>query len=209
MSNRVKDSLINVKELISEPGATGVLSNYQDNTDPKYVGPGTWSVIHQRAYDARTHKEQLEYIVLMKGICYRFPCHVCRGHCTTYIKNHPLEEYLDIMVEIDGQHIAIGMFVWSWKFHNAVNARLKKPIMSWETAYNLYSTKESLVCSKNCLEAAGPVTNITEPVPTPIAKINVTMPKLPVSKTIVQKVPPANEPFRLITLNRNKANKGG
>jgi hypothetical protein len=64
-----------------------------------------------------------------------------------------MEEYLNVLVEINDKKMSLGLFVWSWKFHNAVNARIKKPLMSWDTAYNLYSETESLVCTKNCLEA--------------------------------------------------------
>jgi len=140
-------------ELEREPEAVGRESDYKDHTDPKYVGPGTWNVIHRNAFRSQNHKQQEEFISFMKEVCEGFPCDVCRGHCKEYIKNHPMEEYIDTMVEIDGEKMGLGMFVWSWKFHNAVNKRIKKPIMSWNTAYNLYSEKESLICSKNCMNA--------------------------------------------------------
>ena len=158
MSDNIK-SLISLNELLKEPGAIGILANYKDHTDPKYIGPGTWNVIHRRARKAVTHAQQVAFIEFMKDICYGFPCTVCKGHCTEYIKNHPMEEYLDVLVDINGEKSLLGMFVWAWKFHNAVNTRIKKPIMSWDTAYNLYSESESLVCSKNCLEAEASIGN--------------------------------------------------
>ena len=154
MSDHVK-RLIYIKDLEDEPGASGLLSQYKDHTDPKYIGPGTWDVTHRRAFKARTHEQQVLFIEYMKDICYGFPCIVCKGHCTEYIKNHPMEDYLDILVDINGEKLQLGMFIWCWKFHNAVNARLNKPLMSWDTAYNLFNESESLVCSKNCLEAEG------------------------------------------------------
>lgn len=176
---------INVKELISEPGATGITSDYKDVTDPKYIGPGTWNVIHRNAFAARTNTQQSTFIQLTKDICYGFPCYVCKGHCTEYIKNHPMEDYLNVPVDINGERLMLGLFVWAWKFHNAVNARLNKPIMSWETSYNLYLEKESLVCSKNCLEADGPVETYEQP---QITSFNNT-------SSIA-------EPFRLVSINR-------
>lgn len=146
--------IITIKELKSEPGATSLIGDFRDHTDPKYIGPGTWNLIHRKAYKVRTHSEQLAFIELMKETCYGFPCTICKGHCTEYIKNHPLEEYLDVVADINGEKVALGMFIWTWKFHNAVNTRVKKPLMSWETAYNLYSQSDSLVCSKNCLATA-------------------------------------------------------
>lgn len=141
---------IDVNDLISEPNAIALLSSFKDNTDPKYIGPGTWNVIHRRAAKATMRQEQLQFISFMKDVCYNFPCLVCRGHCTEYINNHPIEDYLDAVVDIGGQKLPIGLFVWSWKFHNAVNIRIKKPIMSWLTAYNLYLSPKSTICSKTC-----------------------------------------------------------
>jgi hypothetical protein len=148
-------SVITEEELrIGEKVRNG--DTFKDNTDPKYVGPGTWSVIHKRAYKATTKKLQKEFIEFMKETCYEFPCTVCRGHCTEYINNHPLEEYLNNSVEIGGKKEKLGMFVWSWKFHNAVNMRLGKPIMDWDTAHSLYSNdSDEMVCSESCKEADG------------------------------------------------------
>jgi len=144
---------IRQSQLIQEKDATATIQQFKDHTDPKYIGPGTWDTIHRLAFKAHTKKSQLGFIESMKEICYGFGCKVCRGHCSEYIKNHPMEEYIGMQVDVDGQDIELGMFVWTWKFHNAVNARLKKPIMSWLTAYNLYSESDSLVCSKSCLES--------------------------------------------------------
>ena len=63
-----------------------------------------------------------------------------------------MEQYLDLSIDIANEKLDLGLFIWAWKFHNAVNSRINKPIMGWDTAYNLYSEKESLVCSKNCLD---------------------------------------------------------
>lgn len=137
------------QQLISEKNATGILTDYKDSTDPKYIGPGAWNNIHKQSYLARTPNQQQQFIIFMKSTCYSFPCRVCRGHCTEYIKNNPLENYLGSTV--DGQ--PLGLFVWTWKFHNTVNARLKKPIMSWDTAITLYSESNDKTCSLSCLEA--------------------------------------------------------
>ena len=195
MSDYYKNS-ISVKDLMSEPGATGLLSDYKDNTDPKYIGPGTWSAIHKYAYKARTHERQLAFIEFMKDICYGFPCAVCKTHCTEYIKNHPMEDFLDIFVDINGEKIMLGMFVWSWKFHNTVNVRIKNPIMSWDTAYNLYSDIEPLVCSKNCLAAEDNQPRENNMITTS------SVPKIPEFK-ITPIVPQTqSQPFRLISVNR-------
>jgi len=183
---------ITVNQLEKEPGAIALINEFHDNTDPKYIGPGTWNTIHRRAYKARTHNEQLSFIDFMKDVCYGFPCVVCKGHCTEYIKNHPIEEYLDIVLDIKDEKIPLGMFIWTWKFHNAVNSRIKNPIMSWDTAYNLYSQTESLVCSKNCLAAADNA---------PPDGLEHIVPNLPELNININKItsPP---PFRLVSIRR-------
>jgi len=139
------------QQLINEKNANGILSDYKDNTDPKYIGPGVWYTIHKQSYLAKTPAQQKQFIIFMKDTCYNFPCKVCRGHCTEYIKNNPLENYLGSTM--DGE--PLGLFIWAWKFHNTVNARLKKHIMSWDTAITLYSESNDKVCSLSCLEAEG------------------------------------------------------
>jgi len=178
---------IDLNKLIKEPGAAGILSDYRDYTDPKYTGPGTWNVIHRTAYNAQTHEQQLQFIIFMKLICKGFPCKICKGHCTEYIASHPMEDYLDVLIEIEGKKLALGLFIWSWKFHNAVNARLNKPLMTWDTAYNLFSDTESLVCSKHCMEAQS-VTVSSAITPSPIS----VTPTASVAQT----------PFRLITAHK-------
>lgn len=158
---KLVNNVININDLKSEPDAVGVISNYKDHTDPKYIGPGTWNIMHKQSYKADSHDKQIIFIKLMKDICNDFPCTVCKGHCVEYIKNHPMEEYLDVLVEINGKKLVLGMFVWTWKFHNNVNYRIKKPLMSWDTAYDLYSSGESLVCSKNCTDAGEDLTTVS------------------------------------------------
>jgi len=139
-----------------------VASKFKDNSNPKYIGPGYWDFIHRYAYNSRTHEEQLLFISIMKFICENFNCGNCREHCKTYIKNHPMEQYLDLTIDVENESLQLGMFMWSWKFHNAVNVRIKNPIMSWDTAYNLYSPNDNLVCSKYCIATNSPQPNIKD-----------------------------------------------
>jgi hypothetical protein len=152
----ITNSIIDIKVLKKEPGATALLDQFKDHTDPNYVGPGSWNIIHRRAWMARTPQTQKEFMEFMVDVCHHFPCVVCRGHCSEYIENHPMEEYLSVNVKITKDNtVQLGLFIWTWKFHNAVNTRLQKPIMSWDTAYSLYSELQdsnNLVCSKTCLE---------------------------------------------------------
>ena len=43
----------------------------------------------------------------------------------------------------------IGMFKWAWMFNNAVNTRIEKNNIEWETAVEMFYN-ETEVCSTNC-----------------------------------------------------------
>lgn len=140
------------------------------NTNPTFVGPGTWNVIHTLAFKAKTKPQQQDFIKTLKIIIDYFPCEKCRGHAQDYLKNHPVEDY---------QNDNLGMFIWTWKFHNAVNFRTNPPKMqmSWELAYHLYAQlcgedktqtnninnndnkKNDATCSKECSASDSPPTS--------------------------------------------------
>lgn len=145
--------MIRANDLRADKRANAVKSQFKDNTDPAYVGPGIWFQLHSRSFRANDRDKQLEMIGEIRDICNGFPCHVCSDHCRKYIQEHPPEEYLDIYVD----NMNLGIFVWVYLFHNAVNARINKPIMSWDTAFDLYNITEEKkdMCSKSCLAAAG------------------------------------------------------
>jgi len=143
---------VSINALQKLPGK-GKISDYKDRTDPKYVGPGTWDFLTRLAVKATTSKLELEFKRELTEACEGYPCHVCAGHCKEYMKNHPVDKYFGMFITIEGKKIMIGMFIWIWKFHNAVNARLNKPIMDWDTAYNTFYPGEVLLCSAACMAA--------------------------------------------------------
>ena len=115
-------------------------------TDPKYIGPGVWYNIHLKAYEASDDKTIEEFIDYMYLLAMKFPCHKCRSHINKYIEDHPFEDLQNLRNK-EGRKI--GMFKWSWLFHNAVNTRIHKPLVDWETAWAMYD-RDIEVCSKNC-----------------------------------------------------------
>ena len=115
-------------------------------TDPKYIGPGVWYNIHLKAYEATDNDKIEDFIDEMYLLAQKFPCKKCRTHINAYIESHPFDD-LRHLKNKEGR--LIGMFKWSWLFHNAVNTRLHKPIVDWETAWEMYDV-EPEVCSKNC-----------------------------------------------------------
>lgn len=120
-----------------------------DLTNPKYVGPGVWYSIHLKAYEAVDDDSIEDFIEYMNLLALKFPCKNCRQHIKEYIETHPFQDLIS-MKNSSGRNI--GMFKWSWLFHNAVNTRINKQHIDWETAWNMYN-KEPVICSKECTEA--------------------------------------------------------
>lgn len=114
--------------------------NSHHYTDPTYIGPGTWNVIHTLAFNAKTKHEQLETGKIIKLICFQFPCKICKGHAKNYIKENSMTKSIN----------KLKLFYWTWKFHNYVNFRLKKSLMPYEVAYKIYDNlkDDKEVCSK-------------------------------------------------------------
>jgi hypothetical protein len=52
----------------------------------------------------------------------RLPCAACREHATRYVLRQPPILTSSSLLQ-----------VWAWRFHNAVNARLQKPLLPFET----------------------------------------------------------------------------
>lgn len=116
-----------------------------DHTDPAKSGPGVWHVLHTEAIEAKTEDEAQKYIVYATRIIENFPCKTCTEHSKKYMMDNPMSTY--IKQKINGQ--PLGMFYWTWSFHNNVNSRLRKSIMDFDTACNLYKKKNS--CSNVCM----------------------------------------------------------
>lgn len=128
------------------------MSNPEDHqyldkfSDPKVVGPGVWFAIHTKAIKAKTEQAKQEFVEFMVLLCTNFPCLQCRGHCTEYLKMYPIQEYWN---DKDINGVDVGMFKWSWVFHNSVNLRTGKGDLSWNTAYNMY-VGDAGICTADC-----------------------------------------------------------
>ena len=106
-------------------------------SDPAIVGPGCWFKIHMDALHADTNSAKLNFIKFMTQMSEKFKCVDCRQHFKNYLVEHPPSDYF--MKEQ-------GMFIWAWEFHNAVNVRLHKPIITYEEALEYFSTADEGVC---------------------------------------------------------------
>lgn len=151
-----------VQELLHDPKAMGTEHDYQDLTNPKYVGPGTWSVIHQKGWNSRVgnekndYKEQRAAVAEITQILEDFPCPHCREHALEYLKKNPMAPFIKLKIQVEGKWLNLGILLWTHAFHNTVN-RVKPepaPEMSWETCVGRF-THPPAVCSALCSAVDG------------------------------------------------------
>ncbi len=112
-------------------------------SDPAKVN--TWWVIHLKAKRATNPQSKNEFINFIHLLSEEFPCGNCRNHIQEYLRENSFEPFMDIKND-SGEDI--GMFKWAWLFHNAVNMRIHKPYVDWETAWEMFDTGGD-VCT-NC-----------------------------------------------------------
>ena len=124
-------------------------------TDPKIIGPGIWVQIHIKGILAVNEKSKQDFIDFIWFQAETFPCQTCRKHINEYLNSHPFTHLYNAKNE-KGEEI--GMFKWSWMFHNTVNTRLGKPYMDWNTAWEMYKDyREGVVpCTENCGDKPDP-----------------------------------------------------
>ncbi|MNK83908.1 Erv1 / Alr family protein [compost metagenome] len=106
------------------------------------IEQGTWYTIHLTAKHAQSASQKAAFIDLMKTLSLFYRCAKCRKHMTAYINENPIEVYLNN---------EDGLFFWSWKFHNAVNKRLGKPEIDYNTALEMFEPDFS-PCTQGCDE---------------------------------------------------------
>lgn len=114
-------------------------------SNPAIIGPGIWQAITFMAKHATTDLKKNEFIDYMYMLSVEFPCGKCRTHIQEYLRENSFEPFMNLTNENGEQ---IGMFKWVWMFHNAVNLRLHKPFVDFQTAWEMFDTGRE-VCT-NC-----------------------------------------------------------
>lgn len=111
-------------------------------------GPGIWFSIHTLARNCVDKKEFLNFLELVKAT---FPCVQCRAHFEEYYRTHPIGKYWTYYENIGGIKEDIGLYKWTWEFHNAVNQRLGKLLLTWDIAKDMYKKGSIIgICMENC-----------------------------------------------------------
>ncbi|GFR89101.1 sulfhydryl oxidase [Elysia marginata] len=87
-------------------------------------GPCGWAWLHTQAINFPEHPTKLDQMAMFArfwSFIQTLPCLECRIHSTKYAREYP--------PDFSG---SAGFQTWAWRFHNAVNYRLGKPLMSAE-----------------------------------------------------------------------------
>lgn len=109
--------------------------------DPTIFGPGTWTVSHVLSLvcDENSRKQDYKFFALYAyRMIHALPCGECRKHAVIYLDKNP----------IPSSKIQGSLFEWTVTFHNTVNKRLKKSIMSLAEARDLYENTEVVLLNK-------------------------------------------------------------
>lgn len=91
---------------------------------------GVWKGIHDTAAwfdispDIPERDRRGMFSSYMEHVVSRLGCESCKTHAKEYITTNPV--------------VTAGPSTWSWSFHNAVNRRLNKPEMSFQTYMDTY-----------------------------------------------------------------------
>lgn len=109
-------------------------------------GPAEWHLMHSSAYEAQTEEEKQRVKWLIENICKHFRCKECSGHCKSYSEANPIQDSWTVMH--NGRDV--GLFIWTWKFHNAVNQRINKKVLDFETVLEMYSNPDNTTCHLQC-----------------------------------------------------------
>lgn len=121
--------------------------------DMKRLGAGYWVLGHSKTIRMTTKALALEYPRFVRELCDLLRCHICTDHCKQYLTDNPPDDpiYLEMKtVAGDGKEYLSGPFFHFWNFHNAVNIRLGKPVISYADAYKMYDPHNFVPCSDQC-----------------------------------------------------------
>lgn len=126
-----------IKDIKTEPKVLDIKYEIVDSfstISPPIFGPPLWFSLHNAAAHYSDNpspitRERMKHIIL--GIPVLTPCANCSEHASAYIEKH----YDELDKICSGRDPLFKFFV---DFHNYVNERYNKPIMSYEDAYKIY-----------------------------------------------------------------------
>lgn len=102
------------------------------NLDPSIWGPHYWATLHFIAstYDNNPNLSiRTTMKTFIKTLPVLLPCKECQDHAFNFIKTATLDKVVASRKEL---------FTFFFNFHNSVNQRLKKPLMTLKDALKMY-----------------------------------------------------------------------
>jgi len=109
-------------------------------------GPAIWNLIHTSSLSTETETEKEHFEWEINQICINFRCKECSNHCKEYLLANPLRDSWTLIHNKKD----VGLFTWTWKFHNAVNKRIGKKLLDFDTALKMYSDLNNIQCEMQC-----------------------------------------------------------
>lgn len=106
-------------------------TKYSNITKSDWSHP-TWFLMHYIAANLPlnvSYQQRTSFKAFIVSLRYLLPCPECRHHMSEYITSTEIDPYLS-----HGKDV----FQWTWTFHNAVNARLGTPTISFQEAIKMY-----------------------------------------------------------------------
>lgn len=114
------------------------------NLSPEIWGPALWSTLHTMTFNYPqnpTDAEKQQYYQFFQALQYVLPCDSCRKHYGKGItQTYPIQPALKNRDTLSR---------WLVMFHNVVNQRLGKPIVSYESVKHKYETLAGK-CTSGC-----------------------------------------------------------
>lgn len=124
---------------------------YQKLVNPAIVGPGQWYMLHSLAAycdaDQNTRWDFFENFV-RTDFLKKIRCEKCNGHANAFLASTPIGTRLRPNPTYgnfrDKRGRPLGLFKWTFDFHNTVNKRLNKRIMSLDDAISIFVDNDFL-----------------------------------------------------------------
>jgi hypothetical protein len=88
--------------------------------DTRFWGPAGWKLLHQIAYkypENPTNEDKLNYGIFFSNIANVLPCKYCRKSYSKFLKNLPIENFLENRDKLTE---------WLYLIHNKVNNKLRR-----------------------------------------------------------------------------------
>ena len=113
------------------PWVEGGASNVKQPAPKTEWGPRAWHWLHSQAINYPAHPSKTDQTTMFArfwSFIQTLPCADCRVHATKYASDYP-PDFSN----------SSGFQTWAWRFHNTVNRRLGKDLMTAEEYREAYA----------------------------------------------------------------------